>query len=75
MVTKDSDEPIVETPTAVCGSAAPSSLAREAEQRTPTHDWGYRAGFRFEVCNLCGVVRRKDNKNNPCKGVLPSVIK
>lgn len=35
-----------------------------------THDWFEppRLVPRMEACRLCGVVRRADRKNKPCKG-------
>lgn len=32
------------------------------------HEWGKREGIRWEVCLVCGIVRRSDGKNSPCNG-------
>lgn len=31
-----------------------------------THDWFIFSGM--ECCRLCGIVRRADRQNSPCKG-------
>ena len=32
------------------------------------HDWFKPAFLKFECCRKCGIVRRSDGKNNPCRG-------
>ena len=32
------------------------------------HAWVRRDGYRYDTCEICGIVRRADDKNNPCKG-------
>lgn len=32
------------------------------------HDWKYCKGNKWQFCTLCGVIRRSDDKNKPCKG-------
>lgn len=32
------------------------------------HVWFKPKFMNYECCKLCGVVRRKDNKNKPCRG-------
>jgi hypothetical protein len=31
------------------------------------HEWGHKLGS-LVCCTRCGVVRRADGKNNPCRG-------
>lgn len=33
-----------------------------------THDWQLTAHRAWEFCKTCGIVRRADDKNSPCKG-------
>lgn len=46
------------------------------------HEWFTYGRLNWECCRLCGIVRRLDGKNSPCKGpvsvgprdaMLPSV--
>lgn len=32
------------------------------------HSWGFWKQDKFQCCRTCGVVRRSDDKNAPCKG-------
>ena len=32
------------------------------------HQWGNFVALSWESCKFCGVVRRRDDKNGPCKG-------
>lgn len=33
-----------------------------------THDWYVPSGYAFPFCRVCGLVKRRDGKNKPCKG-------
>lgn len=33
-----------------------------------SHQWFWPKGIRWECCKVCGIVRRADDKNGPCKG-------
>lgn len=35
-----------------------------------SHNWEFRKKFNFECCSDCGVVKRDDGKNGPCKGPM-----
>jgi hypothetical protein len=35
-----------------------------------THDWFVPDFIGYECCRKCGIVRRKDRKNKPCRGVV-----
>ena len=32
------------------------------------HDWYRPRQYAYPICRICGVVRRRDGKNKPCKG-------
>lgn len=32
------------------------------------HEWFTYGRLNWECCRVCGIVRRKDGKNSPCKG-------
>lgn len=34
------------------------------------HDWFKPDFLKWECCRKCGIVRRADDKNNPCRGVV-----
>lgn len=34
------------------------------------HDWFQPSFMKHECCRKCGIVRRADDKNSPCKGVV-----
>lgn len=36
--------------------------------RSNGHLWGFFKNDAFECCQICGIVRRLDDKNLPCKG-------
>ncbi|MDB5612084.1 MAG: hypothetical protein JWP25_8984 [Bradyrhizobium sp.] len=36
--------------------------------RDRTHKWFYYDGVKGDCCQKCGIVRRADRMNNPCKG-------
>ena len=31
-------------------------------------EWKFSDGLTLTCCNLCGIVRRADDKNKPCRG-------
>ncbi len=37
------------------------------------HRWARRETFGFTACSACGIVRRADGKNKPCRG--PVVVR
>lgn len=39
------------------------------------HDWFIPKGIAYECCRKCGIVRRRDDKNSPCKGVVKIVLR
>lgn len=55
-----------------------SALAPATPPRGPSgrpsdvgsHDWFMPNFLRYECCWKCGIVRRSDDKNKPCKGVV-----
>lgn len=32
------------------------------------HVWGHSNGIQWECCRVCGIIRRADKQNKPCKG-------
>lgn len=34
----------------------------------PEHDWFVPGFIKYECCRLCGIIRRRDGKNKPCRG-------
>lgn len=34
------------------------------------HEWVRFDGFTYDVCGICGVVRRADDRNKPCRGTV-----
>lgn len=46
--------------------AAPESEKTQAHQWTPANEV-----VRWEHCSVCGVIRRRDDGNGPCKGAAP----
>lgn len=40
---------------------------REIEE-VDGHKWGYWKKDTFKCCQICGMIRRADKKNKPCKG-------
>jgi hypothetical protein len=38
-------------------------------QQPRQHEWWIWDGY--ECCKVCGVIRRRDDKNSPCKGPVP----
>jgi hypothetical protein len=32
------------------------------------HEWGFYGALKYECCLYCGMIRRADKKNSPCKG-------
>ena len=49
------------TPVCTCTKCA-------AERNDSSHLWWTWSGL--ECCKLCGIVRRRDGRNGPCKGVV-----
>lgn len=47
---------------------APIVPPRARRERMEEHDWREYRGYL--TCFKCGVIKRKDGKNNPCKGVV-----
>lgn len=43
------------------------AITRENED---AHDWFVPEFIGYECCRKCGIVRRADDKNKPCKGVV-----
>ena len=39
------------------------------------HEWFTPDGFTFECCRKCGIVRRRDDKNKPCPGVVKVTLR
>lgn len=39
------------------------------------HQWGYYKDMQWESCRACGIVRRADDKNTPCKGPVKVVLR
>lgn len=39
------------------------------------HDWKWHEQFLFTACTKCGIVRRDDGKNKPCKGVVKIALR
>lgn len=33
-----------------------------------THDWKLFGQYAYPVCRICGIVKRRDGNNKPCKG-------
>ncbi len=46
--------------------AAEVAAAQPAPVRQ--HDWGNHINSNWEMCKVCGVVRRADDQNKPCRG-------
>lgn len=48
----------------------------EGEKPSPSleepgaHDWKWWPNFGFNACTRCGIVRRADGKNRPCRGIV-----
>jgi len=40
-----------------------------------THEWFKPSWLKWESCKVCGVVRRADRKNKPCRGPVKIVLK
>lgn len=52
-----------------CHTRLPAALASPAPPAgVGEHDWHER--FNLTCCRLCGIVRRADDKNSPCRGVV-----
>ncbi len=50
----------------MCGANAGPDVLRAASE---THDW-FRPDFiDYDCCRKCGIVRRRDGKNRPCRGI------
>lgn len=37
-------------------------------EQGPQHVWAKEPGWAWEACRVCGVVRRADDRNLPCRG-------
>ena len=37
-------------------------------EKSNGHRWGHYKDWKLETCRYCGMVRRADDKNSPCKG-------
>jgi hypothetical protein len=53
-------------PSKVLGHDDAHRLSATQVRGDSTHAWAPRWGM--EVCNDCGVVRRRDRMNSPCRG-------
>lgn len=49
------------------------SAVRYDRDADATHQWWIWHGF--ECCAICGIVRRADRKNKPCRGPVKIVCK
>lgn len=47
-----------------------SLLSAPQDRDVGTHDWFKPDFLEYECCRKCGIVRRRDDKNKPCKGVV-----
>lgn len=59
--------------TGACGMEAVARIAKEAlehdnELLDKQHRWKVDASTSWPFCEVCGLVRRADGKNKPCKG-------
>jgi hypothetical protein len=52
---------------------ASAALASLEAAQPATHGWERREGYAYDTCSKCGVVRRADDKNNPCRGEMPAI--
>lgn len=48
--------------------AGSAKVAADALLGIGVHDWFTPDSIAYECCRKCGVVRRRDNQNNPCRG-------
>lgn len=39
------------------------------------HDWFYYSPTKSDCCRRCGVVRRADDQNGPCRGPVKVTVK
>lgn len=45
------------------------------EGATHGHDWFRPSMLSYDCCRVCGVVRRADDNNKHCKGLVKIVLK
>ncbi len=48
----------------------PSHPYFSIKRKAGEHDWGNRGNTPYLTCNDCGIVRRTDKRNNPCRGII-----
>lgn len=51
----------------------PQGCGEEMQMEPSKHRWGHRCGY--ECCLNCGVVRRADDNNKPCRGVVHVAVR
>ncbi len=42
---------------------------------TTAHNWTKYPWLKWEICSQCGVVKRTDGKNSPCRGHIRAVLR
>jgi hypothetical protein len=51
-----------------CGECGGTGKRTPTRLKTGPHDWYRPRQFAYPICRICGVVKRTDGKNKPCKG-------
>lgn len=53
-----------------CYGVTDTEAKGQAEAVEGLHDWFTYGRLQWECCRKCGIVRRLDGKNSPCRGVV-----
>lgn len=54
-----------------CSAIVKPVMEQERSHRMtePKHEWFFYDRLQCDCCRNCGIIRRADGKNNPCRGV------
>ena len=39
------------------------------------HKFGWYKDFKYQSCRICGLIRRADDNNNPCRGPVEVTLR
>lgn len=64
----------MKTPAEILAAKSPAwraLLTGQGSEGDKTHDWFVPSFIGYECCRICGIVRRADRQNKPCRGPVP----
>lgn len=54
-------------------STHPEGVAERPEVHS--HEWFRPSALSYDCCRICGIVKRADGKNRPCKGPVKITLR